>query len=217
MSFSTQNDYIDQLNDNAQKMFEPWSKLNQAFLKNAEQMTEFSLNTMRSYSDIGLENLRQVANIDSPEAAKDFSTKQTEMINGISQQMLADAQRLTELGKSMQEEVVQVLTQVYGETSEKMQESMQKTADQAAKTAQDFTENMSKMAEKATENASDALKTATKAATNATPDASTDNSTSASAFTDTDAFKTSTSTSSTANVIGATDNSTKPLASKAKI
>lgn len=165
MSFSNQQDFINQLNDNAQKMFEPLSKLNKAFLKNAEQMTEFSLNTMRSYSEIGLDNLRQVTEIDSPESAKDFSSKQAEMLNGISQQMLSDAQRLTELGKNMQEEVVQVMTEVYGDTNEQMQENMQKTADQAAKTAQEFTENMSKMAEQATEQATDAVKTATKPTT----------------------------------------------------
>lgn len=168
MSFSNQQDYINQLNDNAQKMFEPWTKLNKAFLKNAEQMTEFSLNTMRSYSEIGLDNLRQVAEIDSPESAKEFSNKQAEMLNGISQQMLADAQRLTELGKSMQEEVVQVMTEVYGDTNEKMQANMQKTADQAAKAAKEFTENMSKMAEKATEQATDAVKKAAETANSAT-------------------------------------------------
>lgn len=157
MSQSNPQDFMNQFNQfsgDAQKMFEPWTKLNQAFLKNAETMTEFSLNTIKSYSEMGLENMRQVAGIDSPESAKEFSEKQTEMLNVISQQMLADAQRMTELGNSMHDEVMKVMGDVQGQTSEQMQASMQKTADQATKAGQEYTANMNKMAEKFTEQAS---------------------------------------------------------------
>lgn len=137
-------------------MFEPWTKLNQAFLKNAEVMTEFSLTTMKSYSEIGLENMRQVAEIDSPESAKNFNDKQAEMLNTISQQMLSDAQRMTELGSSMHDEVMQVMNDVYGQTNEQMQTNMQKAADQATKAGEEYAANMSQMAEKFTEQASKA-------------------------------------------------------------
>ncbi|WP_201585366.1 phasin family protein [Psychrobacter jeotgali] len=161
MSQQTPQDYMNQFNESTQKMFEPWTKLNQAFLKNAEMMTEFSLNTIKSYAEMGLENMRQVSEIDSPESAENFSNKQAEMINNISQKMLADAQRMTELGSSMHDEIMQVMGDVYGQTNEQMQANMQKTADQASKTAQEYTANMSKMAEQATEQASKAAKAAT--------------------------------------------------------
>lgn len=161
-------DFMNQFTAEPQQMFEPWNKLNQAFLKNAERMTEFSLNTMRSYSEMGLANMRQVAGIDSPESAQDFSSKQAEMLNEISQKMLADAQRMTELGNSMHEEVMQVMGEVHGQTNEQMQANMQKTADQATKAAQEYTENMNKMAEKATEQVSKVTEQATKATQQAT-------------------------------------------------
>ena len=156
MSQSNPQDYINQFNESTQKMFEPWTKLNQAFLKNAEVMTEFSLTTMKSYSEIGLENMRQVAEIDSPESAKNFNDKQAEMLNTISQQMLSDAQRMTELGSSMHDEVMQVMNDVYGQTNEQMQTNMQKAADQATKAGEEYAANMSQMAEKFTEQASKA-------------------------------------------------------------
>ena len=149
-------------------MFEPWTKLNQAFLKNAETMTEFSLNTIKSYSEMGLENMRQVAGIDSPESAKEFNSKQAEMLNVISQQMLADAKRMTELGNNTQEEVMKVLNEVHGETNEQVQANMQRATDQAKKKTQEYTENMNKMAEKATEQVTKAAEQATKAAEQAT-------------------------------------------------
>ncbi|WP_201574199.1 phasin family protein [Psychrobacter sp. H8-1] len=168
MSQSNPQDFINQFNENTQKMFEPWTKLNQAFLKNAETMTEFSLNTIKSYSEMGLENMRQVAGIDSPESAKEFNSKQAEMLNVISQQMLADAKRMTELGNNMQEEVMKVLSEVHGETNEQVQANMQKATDQAKKKTQEYTENMNKMAEKATEQVTKAAEQATKAAEQAT-------------------------------------------------
>ena len=168
MSQQNPQDYVNQFNESAQKMFEPWTKLNQAFLKNAEMMTEFSLNTIKTYAEMGLDNMRQVSEIDSPEAAKDFSSKQAEMLNTISQKMLADAQRMTELGSSMHDDVMKVMSEVQGQTNEKMQSSMQKTADQAKKTGQEYAENMNKMAEKFTEQASKAAKTATGTNTSST-------------------------------------------------
>ena len=160
MSQSNPQDYINQFNENAQKMFEPWTKLNQAFLKNAEMMTEFSLNTIKTYAEMGLDNMRQVAEIDSAESAKDFSNKQAEMLNTISQKMLADAKRMTDLGSSMHDEVMQVLSEVKDQTQDQMQANMKKTADQASKTAKEYTENMNKMADKAAEQVSKAAKSA---------------------------------------------------------
>lgn len=154
MSFSTSKDYINQFNENTQKIFAPWINLNKAIVKNAEQMAEFSLSTLRTYTEMGLDNMRQLAEIDSTEAARNFSSKQPDVLSHLSQQILADAQRLTELGSQMQDEVMNVLSDVYGQTNEQMQSAMQQAADQASKTAQEFTANMNKMAEQTSQAAS---------------------------------------------------------------
>ena len=154
MSFSTSKDYINQFNENTQKIFAPWINLNKAIVKNAEQMAEFSLSTLRTYTEMGLDNMRQLAEIDSTEAARNFSSKQPEVLSHLSQQILADAQRLTELGSKMQDEVMNVMSDVYGQTNEQMQSAMQQAADQASKTAQEFTANMNKMAEQTSQAAS---------------------------------------------------------------
>ena len=163
MSFSTSNDYINQFSENTQKFLAPWKELNKAFVKNAEQMTEFSLNTIRTYTEMGLENMRQIAKIDSPEAAKEFSAKQADILSQISQQIMEDAKHMTELGSNMQDEVMKVMSEVYGQTNEHMQSTMQQTADQAAKTAKEFTSNVNKMAEQATQNATNTTPTNGKA------------------------------------------------------
>ena len=106
------NDFMDNLKDGSRHMYAPWSRFNQAMLRNAEKMTDFSLETMRHYSEIGLEQLRNVSSVDSPEAASDFSQKQTELLNQLGQKMLSDAQRLTELGNEIRNEVMTAMNEI---------------------------------------------------------------------------------------------------------
>lgn len=184
------NPFLENLNDNTRKMYEPWTRLNQAMLKNAEKMTEFSLETMRHYSDVGLTQLRNVSAIDSAESASKFNQQQGELLNELGQKMLADAQRLTELGNEIRNEIMNAMNEAYTQNASQMKSAMQDATEQATKNASEFnrkvTENMSKASEnmqKATSQMSSAVKqttenmaktastmaeTATKATTSAT-------------------------------------------------
>jgi phasin family protein len=124
-------DFLANFNEQARKMAEPLAKMNQVMLKNAERMTEFSLNTIKNYSELGLNHLRHAAEVKTPEAATDFSTKQTELVNTISQQILQDAQRLTELGNAMRNDLLEVMGESYTKATTEMQAAMNPTADEA--------------------------------------------------------------------------------------
>lgn len=150
------NPFFDNLNDNARKMYEPWTRLNKAMLKNAEKMNAFSLETMRHYSDLGLEQLRNVSQIDSPESASSFNQKQSELLNELGQKMLADAQRLTELGAEIRSEIMNAMNEAYSNNASNMQTAMQNATEQATKNANEFnrkvSENMNKAASQVSEN-----------------------------------------------------------------
>ena len=124
-------DFLANFNEQARKMAEPLAKMNQVMLKNAERMTEFSLNTIKNYSELGLNHLRHAAEVKTPEAATDFSAKQTELVNTISQQILQDAQRLTELGNAMRNDLLEVMGESYTKATTEMQAAMNPTADEA--------------------------------------------------------------------------------------
>lgn len=172
------NQFFDNMNENTRKMYEPWSRFNQAMLKNAEKMTDFSLETMRHYSEMGLEQLRNVSAVDSPEAASNFSQKQTELMNELGQKMLADAQRLTELGNEIRNEVMTAMNEVYSNNATNVKSAMEQATQNASKTAESFnrkvSENMSKAASQMNEavrqtsqNMSKATETMTTATSNA--------------------------------------------------
>ena len=143
-------EFFENLNQHSRKMYEPWSRFNQAMLRNAEKMTDFSLETMRHYSEMGLEQLRNVSAVDSPEAASQFSQKQTELMNELGQKMLADAQRLTELGNEIRNEVMTAMNEVYTNNANSVQTAMQEATQKASRSAEDFnrkvSENMNKAA-----------------------------------------------------------------------
>ncbi|MDO8330131.1 MAG: phasin family protein [Fluviicoccus sp.] len=124
-------DFLANFNEQARKMAEPLAKMNQVMLKNAERMTEFSLNTIKNYSELGLNHLRHAAEVKTPEAATDFSAKQTELVNTISQQILQDAQRLTELGNAMRNDLLEVMGDSYTQATTEMQAAMNPTAAEA--------------------------------------------------------------------------------------
>ncbi len=124
--------FLDNLNEQARKMYEPLTRMNQVMLKNAERMTEFSLNTIKNYSEMGLNHLRQASEVNTPEAATDFSAKQAELVNTISQQIMQDAQRLTELGNAMRNDLMEVMGEAYSQATADMQAAMNPAADQPA-------------------------------------------------------------------------------------
>lgn len=164
------NQFFDNLNDNTRKMYEPWSRFNQAMLRNAEKMTDFSLSTMRHYSEMGLEQLRNVSQVDSPEAATNFTQKQTELLNELGQKMLADAQRLTELGNEIRNEVMNAMNEVYSSNATNMQSAMEKATENATKNAEAFNRKFSENMNKATTQVNEAVRQTTQTMNKATSD-----------------------------------------------
>lgn len=166
------NDFMDKMKDSSRQMYAPWSRFNQAMLRNAEKMTDFSLETMRHYSEMGIEQLRNVSCVDCPEAVSSFNQKQTELLNQLGQKMLSDAQRLTELGKEIRNEVMSAMNEIYSQNASSMQDAMQSAASNASKTAEDFNRKVNENMHKAANQMSEAVKQTTqnmnKAATNVT-------------------------------------------------
>lgn len=178
------NQFFENFNDNTRKMYEPWTRLNKAMLKNAEKMTHFSLDTMRHYSEVGLEQLRNASEIDSAESASNFNQKQTELLNTLGQKMLADAQRLTELGNEIRNEIMNAMNEAYTANASNMKNAMQTATQKASENANEFnrkvSENMNKAATQANEafkqtaqNVNQAANNMTAAAANATKAATT--------------------------------------------
>ncbi|WP_148254833.1 phasin family protein [Aidingimonas lacisalsi] len=122
-------------NEQSRSFFEPMRKLNTLMLDNMEKMTQYQLESMKRYSQLGTERLRDASEIDSAEDLRDFGSRQAEVLNELSKQMLEDARAMTELSLQFKSEMEQLFAEA-GEQAADKTESTAKSAEPAKATSQ---------------------------------------------------------------------------------
>lgn len=100
-----QDKILDALNEQTRQLFEPVRKFNSLMLSNMEKLTQYQMESMKRYSQLGTERLRDASEVDDADDLRDFGTRQVEMINALSRQMLEDAQALSELSLQFKAEL----------------------------------------------------------------------------------------------------------------
>ena len=99
-----QDNMMDAFNAQTKQMFEPMRKINSLMLNNMEKMTQYQLEAMKRYSQMGTERIRSATEIQDAESLRDFGTKQAEMMNELSQQMQEDARVMSEMSLQFKSE-----------------------------------------------------------------------------------------------------------------
>lgn len=105
------NKMIEAFNEQARQFFEPMRKLNSLMLDNMEKMTQYQMESMKRYSQMGTERLRDASEITDAEDLRDFGTRQAEMMNQLSQQMMEDARALSEMSLQFKSEMEKLFTE----------------------------------------------------------------------------------------------------------
>jgi len=113
-----QDKMMDAFNTQTRQMFEPMRKMNSLMLNNMEQLTQYQLEAMKRYSQMGTERIRSAAEINDAESLRDFGTKQAEMMNELSQQMQEDARVMGEMSMQFKSE----MEKLFNEAGQKMSE-----------------------------------------------------------------------------------------------
>lgn len=147
-----QNRMIDNFNDQTRQLFEPVRKLNSLMLNNMQRVTEYQMETMRRYSQMGTERMRdatsQLSNKEgmSEESFRELSTRQAEMMSELSQQLMEDARVFSEMNLQFKTELEGMLAE-----QTKMYEQL---ASNMTSTASADTETQDKPAAKASSKSS---------------------------------------------------------------
>lgn len=89
---------------NVEGMMEPVVKTNKLAVAQLERLVSFQMSTMQTYVDLGLEQLRAIAEINSPQSLQAFWGKQVEVANSLRQKVLDDTKALVDLGNGMKDE-----------------------------------------------------------------------------------------------------------------
>ena len=91
--------------EQTEKTLAPYAKFNKVFAKNVEQLTELQLSAVRAYSDLGLNQLKAVSEVEDIESLTAFNGQQLETLTKLSQQLLEDSNKFSSVAQSFKTEV----------------------------------------------------------------------------------------------------------------
>jgi len=92
-----QEDLINTLSEQFKNQYQPWAQLGSFWVDNLERITNFQLNTINSYSKLGLEQVKKAIAIKDMDDLQDFANAQTSAVDTLNQKLVEDGKVLTEI------------------------------------------------------------------------------------------------------------------------
>lgn len=89
----------------AQAWPEPLIKANKVMIDNVEKMLLFQMNTLKSYCDIGINQLRAAAEITDPHSLQDFCKRQAEIVQTLQCKFMNDTRILSAMAAGFKTEI----------------------------------------------------------------------------------------------------------------
>ncbi len=84
---------------------EPVLKANRLFIENVEKILIFQMNSLKTYFDIGINQLRAAAEITDLESLQDFCKRQAEIAQTVQCKLLNDARIMTNMAARFKTEM----------------------------------------------------------------------------------------------------------------
>ncbi|RJX75438.1 phasin family protein [Vibrio sinensis] len=101
-------DFFKGFTDQTEKTLEPYVKFNKLVTKNVEVMTELQLNAIRTYSEMGLTQMKAAGEVKDVVSLTAFNGQQLNVLNKLSQQMMDDSNKLQAIAKEFKDDVDQM-------------------------------------------------------------------------------------------------------------
>lgn len=98
-------DFFKTFSDQTEKTLEPYMKFNKLVTKNVEVLTELQLNAMRTYSEMGITQMKAASEIKDVTSLTAFNSQQLSVLTKLSQQMMDDSNKLQSIAKEFKEDV----------------------------------------------------------------------------------------------------------------
>lgn len=86
-------------------MSEPLVRANQLFAANVEKMVVFQMNALKSYLDIGLNQMKAAAEITDFQSLQDFYKRQSEIAKTVQQKLMNDARAMSDMAARFKTEM----------------------------------------------------------------------------------------------------------------
>ncbi len=97
-------EFFKTFSEQTEKTFEPYVKFNQFLAKNIETMAEMQLNAIRTYSELGLEQMKAASNIKDVQTLTAYGSEQLAAFSKLSKQMQDDSSKLQSIAKEFKDD-----------------------------------------------------------------------------------------------------------------
>ncbi len=104
-------DMFKAFSEQTEKTFAPYVKFNKLVAKNVEMLTELHLNTVRTYSEMGLAQVKAASEVTDVSSLTAFNSQQLANLTKWSQQMIDDGAKLQALAKEFKDDLDQLTTE----------------------------------------------------------------------------------------------------------
>lgn len=88
-----------------QTLPEPLVKANKLLVESMEKVMVFQMNALKSYMDIGLNQMKAAAEITDAKSLQDFYARQAEIAKTVQQKMMSDAKAISDMATRIKVEM----------------------------------------------------------------------------------------------------------------
>ncbi len=96
-------DLLKTLTERNEKFLSPVLKFNQLVAQNIEQLANIQVNAVQSFSSTSVAQVKAAAEVTDVQSLFEYNASQMSVLNNISQQMIEDGQKLSNLGQEFKE------------------------------------------------------------------------------------------------------------------
>jgi len=100
-----QENILNAFAEQAKTMYAPMSKFNTLVVDNMEKMTEFQLNAIKSYADLGLDQMKKASDVKDADSMRAFTASQAEVASSLNKKIMDDAKALSDMAMDFKTQV----------------------------------------------------------------------------------------------------------------
>lgn len=100
-----QENIINAFAEQAKSMYSPLTKLNSLMIENIEKMTAFQLNSIKSYADMSIDQMKKSTDIKDADSLRTFSSAQTEVAATVNKKIMEDAKSLADIANEFKSQM----------------------------------------------------------------------------------------------------------------
>lgn len=118
--------------EQTKNIYNPMRKINALLVENMEKMTDFQLEALKSYSNMGISQMKQATAIKDAEGMRDYSSSQAELLGSLGKKILEDAKTMADMSMEFKAQVEKIMEESRAEVLSKVNPAAQTTPEKAA-------------------------------------------------------------------------------------